>query len=45
VPLDDDRHKDVVNSARKKVLNKKKGKLYEHAWKFQDVLAMCRIGV
>jgi len=44
VPPDDDRRKDVVNSIRK-VLNKKKGKLYEHAWKFQDVLAMCRTGV
>jgi hypothetical protein len=36
VPHDDDRCKDVVGSIAK-VLNKKKGKLYEHARKFQDV--------
>jgi hypothetical protein len=36
VAPNDDRCKDVVGST-KKVLNKKKGKLYEHARKFQDV--------
>jgi hypothetical protein len=36
VPPDDDKRKDVVNLVGK-FLNKKKGKLYEHAWKFQDV--------
>jgi hypothetical protein len=36
MPPDDDRCKDVVSSLAK-VQNKKKGKLYEHARKFQDV--------
>jgi hypothetical protein len=35
VPPDYDKCKDVVNAVGK-ILNKK-GKLYEHAWKFQDV--------
>jgi hypothetical protein len=36
VSLDDDKGKIVVVDSVKETLDKKKKKLYEHAWKFQD---------
>jgi hypothetical protein len=45
VSLDDDKCKDVVVSSIKKGPNKNKQKLYEHAWKFQDVWIACLLAM